>query len=108
MSECVHTFDGTKAAEARGLLLQVTSFQFVLCLIIFDRLLSCVKGLSNVLQGTQVDLAKAADLVLGTIETIEVFRSDDEWEKVFMYCENVAKLHNIPTVTSQSRRPPKR
>ena len=53
-------------------------------------------------------LLRAADLVLGTIETIEVFRSDDEWEKVFMYCENVAKLHNIPIVTSRSRRPPKR
>ena len=25
-----------------------------------------------------------------------------------MYCENVAKLHNIPIVTSRSRRPPKR
>ena len=106
LSECVSTFDGTKAAEARGLLLQVKSFQFVLCLTIFDRLLSCAKGLSDVLQGTQVDLAKAADLALGTIETIEVFRSGDEWEKVFMYCENVAKLHNIPIVTSRSRRPP--
>ena len=25
-----------------------------------------------------------------------------------MLCENVAKLHNIPIVTSRSRRPPKR
>ena len=48
------------------------------------------------------------NLVLGTIENIEVFRSDDEWEKVFMYCENVGKLHNIPIVTSRSRKPPKR
>ena len=106
--ECVSTFDGSKAAEARGLLLQVKSFQFILCLVIFDRLLSCVKCLSDVLQGIQIDLAKAADLVLGTVETIETFCSDDEWEKVFRYCENVAKLHNIPIATSQSRRPPKR
>ena len=105
MFECVSTFDGSKAAEARGLLLQVKSFQFILCI---DRLLSCVKGLSDVLQGIQIDLAKAADLVLGTVETIEAFHSDDEWEKVFRYCENVAKLHNIPKATSRSRRLPKR
>ena len=60
-----------KAAEARGLLLQVKSFQFILCLVIFDRVLSCVNGLSDLLQG------------LGTVETIEAFRSDDEWGKVF-------------------------
>ena len=106
--ECVSTFDGSKAAEARGLLLQVKSFQFILRLVIFDRLLSCVKCLSDVLQGIQIDLAKAADLVLGTVETIEAFCSDDEWEKVFRYCENVAKLHNIPIATSRSRRLPKR
>lgn len=33
--------DGRKAAEAKGILLQVKSFNFVLCLVIFDRRLSC-------------------------------------------------------------------
>ena len=107
--EAASKFDGSRAAEARGLLLQVKSFRFILCLIIFDRLLSCAKGLSDVLQSTKLDLAKAADLISGTIETIEVFRSGDEWEKVFAYCENVAQMHNIPTIEcTRSRRPPKR
>ena len=110
LSEVISTFDGKKVAEARGLLLQVKSFKFILCLVTFDRLLSCAKGLSDVLQGTQLDLAKAADFVSGTIETIEVFR---EWEKLFLYCENVAKLHNIPTdepasECARSKRLPKR
>lgn len=71
-------FDGNKAAEARGLLLQVKSFKFILRLVTFDRLLSCAKGLSDILQSTQLDLAKAAYHVSGTVETLEVFRCDDE------------------------------
>lgn len=49
--------DRAKAMEARGLLLQVKCFKFVLFLVVFDRLLSCSKGLSDVLQSTQLDLA---------------------------------------------------
>ena len=111
LSEVSSTFDGVKVAEAKGLLLQVKSFWFILCLVLFDRLLTCAKGLSDVLQSTQLNLAKAADLVSGTIETIEVFRCDDEWEKLLSYCEDVAKLNNIPIsecTQPRIRRPPKR
>ena len=55
--------NGVKSAEARGVLLQVSSFRFVLC---FDRILSCTKSLSDMLQSTQLDLARAADLVSAT------------------------------------------
>ena len=44
--------NGIMSAEARGLLLQVSSFWFVLCLVIFDRILSCTKSLSDMLQST--------------------------------------------------------
>ena len=78
--------NGVKSAEARGLLLQVSSFRFVLCLVIFDRILSCTKSLSDMLQSAQLDLAKAVDHVSATVETLEEFRSDQEWQKVFKYC----------------------
>lgn len=68
--------DGAKATQAIGLLLQVKSFKFLVCLVIFDKVLSVTKGLSDVLQSTCLDLAKAADLVLGTIETLKDFRTD--------------------------------
>lgn len=101
--------NGVKSAEARGLLLQVSSFQFVLCLVIFDRILSCTKSLSDMLQSTQLDLARAADLVSVTVETLEEFRSDQEWQKVFKYCESVCNTHNVALDTnSRSRRLPKR
>ena len=98
--------EGAKAAEARSLLLQAKSFRFILCLVIFDRVVSCTKSLSDALQSTQLDLTKAADLVSTTIEIVEEFRMDSEWEKVYFYTESVAKLHHITpeSTTVQSRR----
>lgn len=46
--------------KQEGLLLQVKSFKFILLLVIFDRLLTCSKGLSDILQSTKIDLGKVA------------------------------------------------
>ena len=115
LSAIVNGNNGVKSAEARGLLLQVSSFRFVLCLVVFDKILSCTKSLSDTLQSTQLDLARAADLVSATIDTLEEFRSDQEWQKVFEYCDSVSntvtvcKAHSIaPDTNSRSRRVPKR
>ena len=87
-----------KATQATGLMLQVKSFKFLLCLIIFDKVLSITKGLSDVLQSASLDLAKAADLVSGTIETLEDLRTDSYWDRLFTYIESIAKLHNIDII----------
>ena len=79
LSAIVNGCNGVNSAKARGLLLQVSSSRFVLCLVIFDRILSCTKSLSDMLQSTQLDLTRAADLVSVTIEILEEFRSDQEW-----------------------------
>ena len=55
-----------KAIEARGLLYQVQNFEFLLSLIVFDRVLSCTFSLSQQLQEKSINLAKASDLVLAT------------------------------------------
>ena len=87
-----------KAAQATGLLLQVKSFKFLLYLIIFDKVLSVTKGLSDVLQSTNLDLAKAANLVSATIKTLEDFRTDNYWDHFFVYAESVARLHSIDII----------
>ena len=87
--------DGMKATQATGLMLQVKSFKFLLCLIIFDKVLSITKGLSDVLQSASLDLAKAADLVSGTIEDL---RTDSYWDRLFTYIESIGKLHNIDII----------
>ena len=96
--------DGMKATQATGLMLQIKSFKFLLCLIIFDKVLSITKGLSDVLQSTSLDLAKAADLVLGTIETLEDLRTDNYWDRLFTYVESVAKLHSIDIIRHRPSR----
>ena len=104
--------DGSRAAEARGLLLQVKSFRFILLLVIFDRLLTCSKGLSDLLQSAKIDLGKASNLVIATIDTVEIFRSDSEWEKVSAYSKNVAEQHDVPLDSPiqgrRTREPPRR
>ena len=95
--------DRAKAMEARGLLLQVKRFKFVLSLVVFDRLLSCSKGLSDVLQSTQLELAKAADLVSALIETFEDFRSDESWKKVFEYAVSVSQHRTIEAEVQKKR-----
>ena len=63
LQEVVDGCDGSRAAETNGILLQIKSFKYILCLVIFDKLLSCSKGLSDVRQSTRLDLGKVAGLV---------------------------------------------
>lgn len=94
--------DRAKATEARGYLLQIKCFKFVLSLV-FDRVLSCSKCLSDALQSTRLDLAKAADLVTATIQTLEEFRSDESWKKVFDYAVSVSQHRAIAVEVPQRR-----
>lgn len=84
-----------KATEAKGILLQVRSFKFLLLLVIFSRILSCTKSLSDQLQSRSIDMAKAADLVSATVAILKEFRADSKWEHLFKYVQDVASLHSI-------------
>ena len=82
--------DRPKAVEAIGILTQVRCFRFLLqLLIIFWRILSCTKSLSDQLKSTTIDMARAADLAEATIETFEEFRTDAAWEHLFQYSQDV-------------------
>ena len=81
--------EGSKAVEAEWLLLQVKDFKFLISLIIFDRILTCTKSLSDSLQSMQIDLGKAPDLVMATEGTLQDFCTDDEWEKIFICALNL-------------------
>lgn len=96
--------DRAKATEATSILLQVHTFRFLLSLIIFWGILSCTKSLSDQLQSTRTDLAKAADLVLATTESLKEFRSDSAWEHLFKYVNDVVALHNITVTVPRPQR----
>ena len=87
--------DSEKAIEAKGLYHQIAKFSFLLSLVTFDKVLTCTKGLSDQLQNSDLDLSQAADLVVATKSTLQEFRSDIYWEKLFRYTRSTAELHNI-------------
>ena len=93
-----------KAVEAKGILLQIKSFKFLILLVIFSRILSCTKGLSDQLQSSTIDMAKAADLVSATVGILQEYRTDSKWEEVFKYVQDVASLHNIDAEVPRSQR----
>ena len=56
-------------------------------------------------------MAKTADLVTATMEILQQFRSDEEWNKLYKYVVDVASLHNIeiaPLRSQHQRTMPKR
>ena len=74
----------------------------------FWRLLFLTKQLSDQLQSPHTDMAKAADLVTATMETLQQFRSDEEWSKLYKYVVDVASLHNIEVAPLQNTRSQRR
>ena len=70
-----------RAAEAVGLLVGVKSFQFILFLEMFFKVLSITNILSKQLQEKQLDFAAAARLVSAVMNTLSLARGDDEWQK---------------------------
>ena len=54
--------------------------------------MSCTKSLSDHLQSIKTDLAKASELVEATLETLQTFRTDEEWDKHYKYITDAASL----------------
>lgn len=107
LDEIAHGSDRSKGVEAMGLYLQINSFKFLLLLILFDRVLTCTKSLSDYLQNQSLDLAKAGQLVLGTISTLKEFRSDVTWSKTYAYAQQVAKCLKVQVIPLSRRRLPR-
>ena len=92
--------DKTKA----GLLHQIRTFKFLATLIIFQRLMSVTKALSDQLQSETIDLSCAAGLVLSTSATLKDLRSDETWDHTYEYIRDVAELNHIEESTEDSHR----
>ena len=69
--------DRSKAIEASGLLTQVKSLQFLLCLQLFKKIFNATAKLSNVYQGEELNFTAAATFIEATINTLKSFRTED-------------------------------
>ena len=45
-----------------------------------------------------MDLAKAADIVIATIETLQDFRQDVAWDHLYEYVVSIADLYGIEQI----------
>ena len=79
LEEIANGEDRSQAVEATGIWTQVQTFKFLVSLILFWQILSITKSFSDQLQSRELDLAKAADLVLASTSTLKDFRSDAQW-----------------------------
>ena len=96
--------DHVKAIEAKGLYCQMLLISFMLSLVMFDKILSCTKSLSDQLQSSNIDLAQAADLVIATNSLLYKYRDDAMWSKFYEYAVSIAELHGIkPSLSVKNR-----
>ena len=67
-----------RVVEARGLLFQVNSFQFLLSLLLFERIFSITAKLSDLLQAERLNYAAAAACIKATKQTVQSLRRETE------------------------------
>ena len=79
------------------------NFKFLVLLVIFSRILSCTKILSDQLQSSSIDMAMAADLVHAAMGILQDLRTESKWEQVLKYVQEVASLHNIHAEAPRSQ-----
>lgn len=72
-----------RAIEARGLLLHVKSFPFLLYLILLERIFSITNNLSQLLQSEVIHYAAADSCISATKTTLNSLRTDKEWITVW-------------------------
>lgn len=93
-----------RAVEARGILAQI-DLNFAGCLVLFRKVLTDSKFLSDMLQSKTVDYAKAVELIEALKETLVNYRShtsfDEMWTEILDLCEQ----SNIDTTQRKAKRP---
>lgn len=91
--------------QARGLWHHIQSLQFIVCTIVFEKVLLLTNGLSEVLQAKQLDLAAAVDLVDTTRDTLQNWRNNSaSWTKLWTDIASMVKDNGLSMELSRKPR----
>nr|XP_054607093.1 zinc finger MYM-type protein 1-like [Nothobranchius furzeri] len=93
-----------RAVEARGILAQI-DLNFAGCLVLFRKVLSDSKYLSDLLQSKTVDYSKVVELVESLKETLIQYRSHDSFEEMWSETLELCTRSNIETTQHKPKRP---
>jgi hypothetical protein len=103
LKEVAENHPGDRALKARGLLTQI-DFHFILSLWVHEAILGTTKGLSDLLQSTDMDLCSAMELVTATEENLVALKDDDKWADIVMKAQNDCRVHSIALQNSRQMR----
>ena len=82
--------NGRIASEANGLINQLTTFEFILCLIVMKDLLVKCRTVSDYLQKEDVDIISAMQVVDTTVKTFKEMRTETQFKKFYDEAKKLA------------------
>lgn len=83
LKACANSQKSKEAAEAKGLLLKLTSIEEIFVLVALGKILACVNILSRQLQLPVIDVMKCIRIVEATTEKLKKFRTDGKFEELY-------------------------
>lgn len=96
--------NGDRSVEARGLQAQL-DLNFIGLLATFQKILGDTKFLSDTLQSSSVDLARATDLIEALQDSLVKYRDESSFEQLWAEVLSVAQQCNISTERTSKRQP---
>jgi len=103
LEEICESDDSDGIVEAQGIL-QMKTFQFTLCLVMFERIFAITLKLSDILQAERLDFAGAVTCIEVSMETLHDMQSEEEWKKIWEKAVSLATEHSIGIEHPRSRR----
>lgn len=89
-------WDGKAVTDAYGLMKRITDSMFIVSFQTVLHIFGYMKGLSKKLQGTEMDVIQAYDIVELVKETVKFTRSNEkDYDIIFTKAEKMAKLADI-------------
>lgn len=95
LEEICESDDSDRIVEVQVILLQMKTFQFILCLVMFERIFAITSKLSDIPLAERLDFAGAVTCIKVSIETLHDMRSEEE---------SMANEHSIGIEHPRSRR----
>uniref|UniRef100_A0A1B6KEB1 Uncharacterized protein n=1 Tax=Graphocephala atropunctata TaxID=36148 RepID=A0A1B6KEB1_9HEMI len=100
LQKCGQSSKPKEAAEARGLLIQIKSFDVAFTLVSLEGILQIVNILSKQLQSSSIDVGKCLKLIRATIDQLQQLRTDTKFEEFIQETEELCKNCNIGKLES--------
>ena len=86
------TSQAKAAADARGLLHQFESFEFLLAMVVLKQLLEHTNVVSQYLQSKQINLGASVSSIQATLSVLKGYRSEEKFHECFETATSLAEI----------------